>query len=428
MFACARRGSITLALVLVLAELSSASAQAIPGGSTPIAGGRGIRRTTRLFVVDAAPGSCRFSGSIQAAVDAAGEGDVVLVKAGLYDPFVVDGKAVSVIGEGRPRTRVEVKNLQVGQTVVVRGFGIDMLARFSDDAGCVWLEDCEWEGDYYDPGSLSSTNSEVGFFRCRSAFPFFGLSATNGSTIFGYHSLFVGAAGNDADYDDRACRDGSCYGYEVEAGKGASGIRLSAASQAYLSACSVVGGYGGAGYVMCDFCPGCLRDGCGGDGLTLVNSTATALDSSFAGGPGPTVCRPVSCVGTPIFGAGLTTVPLETGEYWIDSPIEAGAPVTFHARGPSGWKVFVRASSECVPGYSSVFHGYALLPISLPSTFLGVLPASGELDVTQSFGNLLEPGAEARVLYLQADFYDPITEITVLGTPSALVVYRDPCP
>ena len=63
--------------LLVLAPVRVAAQ--IPGGASPTRPGIDLEVPTRLFVVDDTPSPCTFSTSIQAAVAAASDGDVVLV-------------------------------------------------------------------------------------------------------------------------------------------------------------------------------------------------------------------------------------------------------------------------------------------------------------------------------------------------------------
>ena len=124
----------------------------------------------------------------------------------------------------------------------------------------------------------------------------------------------------------------------------------------------------------------------------------------------------------------VTTIPGQTGEFEVDSPVSAGAPLHYRFTGPPGRNVYVTYSSVYTPVFDPVFHGMSVVPLDSPTVFVSTLPPSGELEVDVSYGNLLEPGDQARVIYLQAKLYDPDSGWGVLGTPSALVVVQDPCP
>jgi hypothetical protein len=141
---------------------------------------------------------------------------------------------------------------------------------------------------------------------------------------------------------------------------------------------------------------------------------------------GQEACGPTS--GWSTYGVGtLTQLRGRTGEFSVDSPVRAGAPIRFRFKGPPGWKAFVTYSSEYTPTFDPRSKGMSVVPLISPTLFVGTIPPSGELIVTRSYGNLVEPGSEARVIFLQAKFYNPDNCTAVLGTPSVLVVYED-CP
>src|SRR5262245_6602670 len=97
---------------------------------------------------------------LQEAVDAAASGDVILVRpfTELYDATLIEGKALTIVGDGDVRPELEevtVSNLPAGTTVSLRFLDIrgttkpapffdyvthDALS-LADNAGCVWLED-----------------------------------------------------------------------------------------------------------------------------------------------------------------------------------------------------------------------------------------------------------------------------------------------
>jgi hypothetical protein len=152
------------------------------------------------------------------------------------------------------------------------------------------------------------------------------------------------------------------------------------------------------------------------------STSATVLQTQLVSGS-------PDCDLTAVTGSGtLTTMPGQTGEFSVNSPVLAGAPLHFRFTGPPGWRAFFTYGFEYVSVFDPLFHGMSVVPLDSPTIFVGTLPASGTLETDVSYGNLLQPGAEARLIYLQAKFYDLSTCRGVLGTPSALVVVRDPCP
>jgi len=421
-------GTRSIALALVACALAPlASAQLIPGPLIP-----GRPRPTRpphppvrLFVVDDTPAPCVFASTIQPAVDAARNGDVILVKSGVYPYFRIDGKSLCVVGEGRPQinSAVRIENLLPDQRVVLRGFSLSSGPFVWFNEGPVWIEDCTWSY----ATSTQARSSTLGMFRCQlvdcgsSA----GAVYSEDSTFFAYHSLFSGRRGADAWFDSGLCEDSG--GYECDywpAQTGLNGISL-VRSAGYLSACSLSGGNGGLGYFASCGCidgtPGSVPDACGGEGLTLFSSSAVLLQTGLAGGT-------IDCNGMPYSGTGLVTLTGQTGAFQVDTPVDAGDPLHFTFQGPPGWEVYIALSDEYAPEYDAPLHGMSVVPPEQQVRFLGVLPPSGVLDLTQSYGDLVDPADGARVIFVQAKFHDPVADYPVLGTPSAVVVVRDPCP
>lgn len=105
----------------------------------------------------AAAGGAQFT-DIGAAVAAAASGDAILVGPGAYVPFVVDGKALVLIGDGATVAQVhnnnnpvppsiEIANLAVGQLVQMVGISVSHFGpapaalQVRNCAGTVWVQD-----------------------------------------------------------------------------------------------------------------------------------------------------------------------------------------------------------------------------------------------------------------------------------------------
>jgi hypothetical protein len=120
--------------------------------AAPAAWGQGVH-------VVAGDGSGDFL-QLQQAVDAAADGDVILVRphTGRYAATVIAGKALTIVGDGAVRPLLEevtVSDLAAGQAVRLRFLDLEgslkpapffTFATFDalsleDNAGCVWLED-----------------------------------------------------------------------------------------------------------------------------------------------------------------------------------------------------------------------------------------------------------------------------------------------
>lgn len=111
-----------------------------------------------IHVVDAAGGG-DFT-SLLVAVQAAGDGDLLLVRAGLYiGGFTIDGRSLTIAAEtgatprvvaaggGGTPTHVTVSNLAAHQSVVLQGLELEVRngLRVEDCAGPVLLQDCRVE-------------------------------------------------------------------------------------------------------------------------------------------------------------------------------------------------------------------------------------------------------------------------------------------
>lgn len=113
----------------------------------------GTARAQNVLVVDAAGGPGSAYAEIADAVDAAGEGDLILVREGSYLSFVIDGKSLVVQAESGAQVvtkDIGVRNLTAGQSVSVRGIdwgppsnGHEIAIYLLNNQGPVWIEDGE---------------------------------------------------------------------------------------------------------------------------------------------------------------------------------------------------------------------------------------------------------------------------------------------
>jgi len=102
------------------------------------------------------PGSGAQFAQIQAAIDAAADDDVILVKPGSYQAIALD-KSVRILADGTGTVRVPtvaIANTAAGGETVLSGVTIDVhpAVRLSDCAGTVVLEDIHISGDEEGPG------------------------------------------------------------------------------------------------------------------------------------------------------------------------------------------------------------------------------------------------------------------------------------
>ena len=76
--------------------------------------------------------------------------------------------------------------------------------------------------------------------------------------------------------------------------------------------------------------------------------------------------------------------------------------------------------------YLPEFKGYSVVDPNSPTIFIGQMPLSGQLTTSVPFR--LPRNELAQVLYSQAKFYDLNTGQPYMGSASAMLVLREPCP
>jgi hypothetical protein len=193
--------AVILASILVLLVLGAPLATVAPA--------------QQVHVVDDSGGVGVEFTSLTAAVQAAGNGDVLLMRSGTYSQaFTIDGKSLVLAADtgaavdlqGWP---VTIRNLGTSQAVTLRGLhGFATGWKLESNAGTVWFEDCFLEfGGAFDPGTISAVDcAHVVVTRCEivglMAIPFLGnqfpLEAVNvvGSQLTLLESTLVGGSGD----------------------------------------------------------------------------------------------------------------------------------------------------------------------------------------------------------------------------------------
>ncbi len=392
------------------------------------------RRIPAVHVVDAAGGGAFLD--LPAAIAAATAGDTLLVRSGSYSAFVLDGKALSIVGDAgatvvcgtssivRLVPQGQVALLQNLQLRSVPGTGSDHLQGLglTDNTGAVRIEACVLRS-----GSLSRTpglfvrnsvnvlvrDSDLRGGNGQFATPVpevagHGADAWN-SSVAAYGSTFTGGDGGS--------------GFGLFGGTGGAGWRL-VGGGLRVERGAFRGGNGGES-TDCSFGIG----GSGGPGLRIeppwTAPVVEARESTFSGGAyGMHACGYTGNPGPPISaGTGsYTTAPGPTRTLAAPSPVRDLSTVAFSMGGVPGEIAYLMVSARDTRETSAVYTGVLFAaPAYLLRVAVGTVPASGTLTYAWPIPDELVPDHLSLVLTAQVLFAAPSGALT-LSNPLTLVV------
>jgi len=371
----------------------------------------------QVHVVDAAGAPGSDFTSLSAAVSAASDGDVVLVRAGDYldfDGIFLTGKGLSVVAEPGASVvtdRIRILDLPSSSQVLIQGlqFTTDTIAAdLDDDLGPMWFERCSFGPRFFaifgSDGFHPTNCATVALARCQlqeaSRPPRSAALLAENSRLHIFDSVLQGAS-----------TEGSL-----------SAVVLQQGSFLELFGSGVHGGDGTPGtFIHCD-------GFAAGDALTLQNTSVLVTQSSslvggVGGAPFDASCSP-GADGEGLIVVGGTALPLAGTARSLDvaSPVRTDALVQATLTGLPGDRVWLKFSFQPGAGQSARFYdGEYLLGAPRFRAFSTTLPASGTLVVTAPAPQLA-PGQESLVIYCQAFFRDAAGQRFVLSSPSALVL------
>ena len=385
---------------------------------------------------------------VQAAIDAASEGDTLLVRQGLYPPFVVDGRSLTIVGVSAPLVRIDgcvrVRNLGEGRTVVLQNLsargvrGVDASRTsgllLEDVAGSVRVQACAfvgakgvWQARDGAPGVRLERCFDAALARCTgsggtglvevvkepSSRSGAGISIVASGAVLAEGTYEGGDGANGVGLQPNGAHGGhGCFAYrsllhdvrilfrggdggntEVvpclsggsNAGSGGYGVRLEALSRAVTCASEAYGGTGGRG-------GGSTCSHNGGNGLP--RSAAAGSSFVFLDRPPPTL--------------------------YASSPQPENAPLQIRITGAPGDRVHLLTSHAAGRVELPAQEGVLLVGLPASVVELGVVPASGEL-IFHLPAIALADGVGATVLHLQASHASPDGDRR-LGTAATMVV------
>lgn len=376
-----------------------------------------------VWIVDDDGGAGVDFTSVRAAVAAATDGDLLLVRDGVYDGFTFAGKSLAIVADrghhpivsevevgdllGGPV--VGIANLAPGQEVILRGLEIGgayfqsfdrtPYVTLANDAGEVWLED------------VALTHG-VSLFA-----GFTGIHATNCAAITvsrcdlraqasdGVYGNGVDATGSNLTlWDCEVLAAAGIAGVFQPATPGGHGVELSGGSL-FVSGGSLVGGAGGSTTTA----PAGAE---GGDGLHLGGGAIARVRDSLlvagAGGAGTSGSGPagqaseiVSGFLEPVSGARRT---LE-----LPSPVRPGVDLVEQTyTGLPGDFVYLLWSytGQFPPFYLALEHGSFVIDLTtLDGVGVGAIGATGVLQTTAAVPVL--SGVDFFHLACQASFFQP---------------------
>ena len=345
-----------------------------------------------VLVVDANNGPGTNYTNLQAAIDAAAEGDLLLVRAGSYQA-TISAKSLVVQAETlntATLTGLSILDLAAGQFVLVRGFrgiynnvGIEPLVE--DCAGSVRIEestlyglDCARAVDLV-LSKVQVKESTPPVMECQG-----GIEAQD-SALYVYESIVQGPSSYDAGPTTY-----TCYAEP--------GIYLRNSSL-FLHGSYVAGGnedrFQGPGAFYCS-APGLVSDG---------KQPVEITGGGVKAGKTYTCTLPPAIVGiTPVYRAGT---PRRVSS---PSPVLEGQPTSVQVRGDPGDSVFLAVSLSTAPARYYTFAGFAFAPPgSTTYAFVGVIDATGILTWSLNAPTFSGPGFAATV-FLQGFFAAPSGE------------------
>lgn len=391
----------------------------------------------QVLVVAPSPGPGVFATAIQPAVDAAADGDVILVKTGSYAGFLITAKSLTVAADAGATvaiaSQVSVFGLAAGQRVALRGLQIRLplpdtsstsgvaAATATNSAGPIWFEECAIEGG----GAYAKTPwpASLAIFGCASValercFVRGGLRWTSGLS---WGAVGLNTTNSNVYVHDSAILGGDAPPFALSQFHPAGGEGIhNAGGFLYLSGSLVSGGRGG------DVSQAGSAGGDGGDGI-VAQGVTVALDTFFLGGAGGSggPGAAAGAVGSPgvVIGGSFAALPGAARHFATTSPAREQQVSTWTAGGaPGELAAAIVAPAPDVGALLQPFAGPLLVAAAGASVLpLGALPPSGVVTVPLPIPDL-PPSLLGGTLFVQSFFVDVPLASVRLGPVSAVLL------
>lgn len=379
-------------------------------------------------------GSAGPYASVQAAIDAAVDGDVILVQPGWGGSFIVDAKALVIAADGDGTVKgvlgsFAIRNLSAAQSVVLRnfaqtpssGFGPNASCVIEQCAGAVFVEDCVLvDGD---PTLRASGVAALTLARCTiRGFEYQQVVSTSSGAAL--ELVDANAHVQSGTLEGADGKDGVNFALQAPH-PGEPALRASGASFASVVGAVLRGGDGGDGAWA--HIGGCVNGADGGAAIELDGAAqAWIRDSALqagAGGAATSACLPGGS-GWPVVGApGAWTFSTATAHrLWSTSPLREGQLGKLEILGASGAAFHVFASGAPSTWFAPAIGG-AWLPTP-PLVPLGVLYTPNGYGAASFTVGELGAAVSAATLYVQAVRLDAATS-TAFVTNATHVVLLD---
>ena len=376
--------------------------------------------TQQVFVVGP-PGPGVFSQQLQPAINAAANGDIILVKqgGGASDPWTINGKSLDVIAEAGSINKVapgSVSGLQASQHVLIRGLQIVPRVSLTNNAGPVWLEECQMYTTFFlsqgaDPivniancASVTLQRCYVGGYVVDPPSPP-ALLASN-STVSLYSCHIKGA-------------EGPWFNTTQPLFHGATGARI-VGGYMFASDTQFIGGMGG----MYSCCVDSTALGqAGGVGLSLA-APADLLSCTTIGGPGSYGPGGYGPPGAALEGTPPTILPGIARRFVTRSPVRELDPVALTFTGLPYELVGIYVSSDSMIGLPNMaFEGVFVVALTgAHSFYLGQPGADGTLSVSIQAPDL-PPTLLGSTAFVQSFFFNTFfPNYVIVGPASAITV------